>query len=60
MSNGDARDKDPGIEMSGGSCPLPCNDYPNIVLGHGGGGKLSSELVEQIFCPHSAMNIWRH
>jgi hydrogenase expression/formation protein HypE len=33
------------------SCPLPLRDYPNIVLGHGGGGKLSAELVEHLFLP---------
>ena len=33
------------------SCPVPLRDYPNIVLGHGGGGKLSAELVEHIFLP---------
>ncbi len=33
------------------SCPLPLQDYPKIVLGHGGGGKLSSELVEHLFLP---------
>lgn len=33
------------------ACPLPLQDYPNIILGHGGGGKLSSELVEHIFLP---------
>ena len=33
------------------SCPAPLQDYPNIILGHGGGGKLSAELVEHIFLP---------
>jgi hydrogenase expression/formation protein HypE len=33
------------------SCPLPLLDYPNIVLGHGGGGKLSAELIEHLFLP---------
>lgn len=33
------------------SCPLPLQDYPNIVLGHGGGGKLSAELIEHLFLP---------
>lgn len=33
------------------SCPLPLQDYPNVILGHGGGGKLSSELIEHIFLP---------
>jgi len=39
------------IDFSGWSCPLPLRDYPNIVLGHGGGGKLSAELVENLFVP---------
>ena len=33
------------------SCPLPLADYPTIVMGHGGGGKLGSELVEHLFLP---------
>ena len=33
------------------TCPLPLRDYPNIVMGHGGGGKLSSELIEHLFVP---------
>jgi hydrogenase expression/formation protein HypE len=33
------------------TCPLPLRDYPNIVLGHGSGGKLSSELIEHLFLP---------
>jgi hydrogenase expression/formation protein HypE len=32
-----------------GSCPLPVFDHPQIVLGHGSGGKLSSELIEKVF-----------
>ncbi|MCC6364200.1 MAG: hydrogenase expression/formation protein HypE [Bryobacterales bacterium] len=33
------------------TCPLGLRDYPNIVIGHGGGGKLSAELVEHLFLP---------
>ncbi|MGD0294248.1 MAG: hydrogenase expression/formation protein HypE [Terracidiphilus sp.] len=33
------------------SCPLPLADYPTIVIGHGGGGKLGNELVEHLFLP---------
>ncbi len=33
------------------TCPLPLRDYPNIVMGHGGGGKLSGELIEHLFVP---------
>ncbi len=39
------------IELTKLSCPLPLRDYPQIVLGHGGGGKLSAELVEHLFLP---------
>jgi len=39
------------IDFSSWTCPLPLRDYPNIVLGHGGGGKLSAELIENLFLP---------
>jgi hydrogenase expression/formation protein HypE len=32
-----------------GVCPLPIFDHPQIVLGHGSGGKLSAELIEKVF-----------
>lgn len=41
----------PNLNLDGWTCPLPLRDYPNIVLGHGGGGKLSAELVEHLFLP---------
>ena len=37
--------------FDGWTCPLPLRDYPNVVLGHGGGGKLSAELVRHLFLP---------
>ncbi len=39
------------VDFNGSHCPLPLRDYPNVILGHGGGGKLSRELVEHIFLP---------
>ncbi|NWF67510.1 MAG: hydrogenase expression/formation protein HypE [Chloroflexi bacterium] len=39
------------MDFEGWTCPLPLRDYPNIVLGHGGGGKLSAELIEHLFAP---------
>ena len=33
------------------SCPLPLRDHDRIVMGHGGGGRLSAELVEHLFAP---------
>lgn len=38
-------------------CPLPLQDYPRITLAHGGGGRLSAELVEHLFLPHFG-NAW--
>ena len=32
-------------------CPLPLRDTSRIVLGHGGGGILSEELIENLFLP---------
>jgi hydrogenase expression/formation protein HypE len=32
-----------------GQCPLPIFDHPQIVMGHGSGGKLSAELIEKVF-----------
>ena len=39
------------LNFEGWTCPLELRDYPSIVIGHGGGGKLSSELVEHLFVP---------
>ena len=33
------------------SCPLPLRSHDRVVIGHGGGGKLSAELVEHLFLP---------
>ena len=33
------------------SCPIPIDKYPTIVLAHGGGGKLSHQLIEKMFLP---------
>ena len=33
------------------ACPVPLRDTPNIVMGHGGGGAMSGELVEHLFLP---------
>jgi hydrogenase expression/formation protein HypE len=33
------------------SCPIPIADYPNIMLAHGGGGRLMHQLIERMFMP---------
>lgn len=39
------------LNFEGMTCPAPSPNRERIVAGHGGGGKLSRELVEQIFLP---------
>jgi hydrogenase expression/formation protein HypE len=47
-----SEDPKPGVpDFANWSCPIPLADYPTIVMGHGGGGKLGNELVEHLFLP---------
>jgi hydrogenase expression/formation protein HypE len=39
------------INPANGTCPLPFTDYPTVTLAHGGGGRFSKMLVEQLFYP---------
>lgn len=38
-------------DLENWTCPLPLRDHTSIVMGHGGGGRLSSELVQHLFLP---------
>lgn len=38
--------------VPGGACPLPLREHREITLAHGSGGKLTRELVENLFLPH--------
>ncbi|MDD8018712.1 MAG: hydrogenase expression/formation protein HypE [Bacteroidota bacterium] len=31
------------------NCPVPMSDYSTIVLAHGGGGKMTHQLIERVF-----------
>jgi hydrogenase expression/formation protein HypE len=33
------------------ACPIPISQYPNVLLAHGGGGRLTHELIEKMFLP---------
>ena len=33
------------------SCPIPIQQYPKVLLAHGGGGKLMHQLIEKMFAP---------
>ncbi len=40
-----------GPDFSGFSCPAPMRGGERVVMGHGGGGTLSAELVRDVFAP---------
>jgi hydrogenase expression/formation protein HypE len=42
---------EPALDFDGWTCPVPLRDSPTIVMGHGGGGQLSAELIEHLFVP---------
>lgn len=39
------------VDPEGWACPLPLRDYDRIVMGHGGGGTLTAELIDHLFRP---------
>ncbi|MEK6571726.1 MAG: hydrogenase expression/formation protein HypE [Bacteroidota bacterium] len=42
----------PKVDLSGGlSCPIPIVDYKNVLLAHGGGGKLTQQMIQKMFLP---------
>ncbi|GAA1899468.1 hydrogenase expression/formation protein HypE [Streptantibioticus ferralitis] len=38
-------------DLTAWTCPAPLRDQPKVVMGHGGGGVMSAELVQNIFAP---------
>jgi hydrogenase expression/formation protein HypE len=34
-----------------GSCPIPIQQYPQVLLAHGGGGRLMHQLIGKLFVP---------
>ncbi len=38
------------IDLSAGlACPVPITEYPQVLLAHGGGGKLTQQLIQKMF-----------
>lgn len=33
------------------SCPIPFSEYPKVLMAHGGGGRLTQQLLDRIFLP---------
>ena len=37
--------------IHGATCPAPMRDHEQITLAHGGGGRMTNQLIEQLFVP---------
>ena len=35
----------------GAQCPIPIEEYPTVVMAHGGGGRLTQMLIDKMFVP---------
>jgi hydrogenase expression/formation protein HypE len=42
---------EPDLKSGGFVCPIPIDQYPNVLLAHGGGGRLTNQLIEKMFMP---------
>ncbi len=45
------QDKKPDLGAALGNCPIPVYSQSNVLLGHGSGGKLSADLIRDVFLP---------
>ena len=49
---GSAKQGTEALNLIGGlACPIPISDYPHVLLAHGGGGKLSQQLIQKMIVP---------
>jgi|SRR5271157_144657 len=37
------------LNLLGWTCPVPLQNYPTIVMGHGAGGKMMADLIQHLF-----------
>ena len=37
--------------VTGAVCPIPISRYPEVQMAHGGGGRLTDQLIEEMFVP---------
>ena len=51
VENGQLAEVVQSLDFEGWACPMPLRDSPTIVMGHGGGGQMSAELIEHLFVP---------
>lgn len=41
--------ENPSSDVFTWSCPIPVDQYPHVVMAHGGGGKLMNQLIDGMF-----------
>ena len=46
--------ENPPIDLTGRACPIPIAEYPLVLLAHGGGGKLTQQMIQKMFLPQFA------
>lgn len=45
-------DEKTSIDMAAGlSCPIPISEYKSVLLAHGGGGRLTQQMIQKMFLP---------
>jgi hydrogenase expression/formation protein HypE len=38
------------VDLSAGlACPIPLTEYKSVLMAHGGGGKLTQQLIQKMF-----------
>ena len=46
------KEKTKALNLTAGlACPIPISDYPQVMLAHGGGGKLSQQIIQKMIVP---------
>ncbi len=40
-----------GVDVEGLSCPVPITEYARVMLAHGGGGRLTQQMIQKMFLP---------
>ena len=50
MNPGDSKEKKLD-KFEGLACPVPLSEYPRVLLAHGGGGKLSQQIIQKMIVP---------
>jgi hydrogenase expression/formation protein HypE len=43
--------------LTGLSCPIPISDYPQVLMAHGGGGRLSQQMIKTMIAPQFANDL---